>query len=157
MKIKTLITLLPILGASLVPVSATAGATVVTTVTANIVPPPVTVSMPESVMMRQVSQSILPEHKEGISLSTVGADDTAKFNIKSSGNFTYDMTVSSKVDVSNRTGNKMSINNFRLPLSSGYVTSDSEHELHMNGALDKGNESKNGPYTGQVYLTANFN
>ena len=153
MKIKTLITLLSILSAGLVPVNAIAGATAYATVTANIVPA-VKVSMPDSVMMGQVSQS---EHKESISLSSLTTDGVAKFNINSSGHIAYDVTVSSKVDVSNSTGNKMSISNFSLPANSGYVTSDSEHELHMAGVLDNGNESKSGPYTGQVYLTANFN
>lgn len=156
MNIKTLITLLPILGAGLVPVNATAGATATATVTANIVPA-VTVTMPDSVMMAQATNSVLPEHKESINLSTVAVDDAAKFNIKSSGKFTYSMTVSSRVNISNKAGNKASINNFRLPLSNGYVTSNKQHELHMAGALDKGNESNSGLYMGQVYLTANFN
>lgn len=154
MKIKLLIALLPISGVALVPVNALAGATAQATVTANIVPA-VMVSMPGSVMMQQVPQGVTQQN-ESISLSTSAVDKTAKFNIKSSGNYTYGMTVSSRVNVSGRSGNNMSINNFRLPLSNGYTTSDNEHELHMVGALEKGADKKAGSYSGQVYLTAHF-
>lgn len=154
MKIKTLIILLPVLGASLVPVSVT-GATAYATVSVNIVPPPVTVFMPESIMMGQDSQSISSEHRDVISLSTL--NNNAKFNIKNGASFVYSMTVSSKVGIANKAGKKRFINNFHLPLSDDYVTADVEHDLHLMGALDKDNEPGSGPYTGQIYLTANFN
>lgn len=152
MNIKTLI-LLPLLGGGLVSMNA-AAATASATVTANIVPA-VTVTMPDSILMGQVKNSVLSERNESINLSTV--NNAAKFNIKSSGKFTYSMTVSSKVNLSNKSGNKVSMSNFHLPSKGGYVTSEKAQELRMAGALDNAKKPNNGAYTGQVYLTANFN
>ena len=155
MKIKTLITLLPLLTASLSPMSVNAAAVAYANVSANIVAPPVAVSMPESIMMSQISQKASSD--KSISLSTAAAGDDPKFHIKSGGSLTYSMAVSSRVNVTNKAGNTILINNFSLPLSSDYVTSEAAHELRMKADIEKNSESKSGPYTGEIFMTANFN
>lgn len=153
---KRLIVLTGLYGAALCSMDAVADATAVARVTARVVPA-VMASFPGSVILSDVAVGGGVANDGVTNMSTSAADAAAKFNIRGAGNFSYVMSVSSSVDVSDSEATDIKLEKFQISAGGELVTSDEERELHIRAELEKQNDGYTGPYRGSVYITANFN
>jgi hypothetical protein len=153
MNIKTLKKVLSVIVISLTPFGSEA-ATALAQVTANIVP----ITSFAVTGAAVFSGSTMKHDNKGIvSLSTSGKDSAAKLVVLNSGNFTYDVSISSPAGFTDKTDKTIKIVKSKFNISKGGLTAKGGRELEFGGDIEMLNSQKNGSHYTTVNITTNYN
>lgn len=165
MKIRVLKNVFQLIALYSIAITANAGssATAITTITANIVPT-ASFSVTEPILFSQQLANSLPisttGHRENtpnsafansVILRTTNTGTTAKFSVKSSQNLAYDVSMPTRVSVSDSKSN-ITANISHTPDAHEELNINEEYEFKIGGAI-----KDTGAYHGLIDITINYN